>query len=125
MNNKKGRLALGCVLALALCSATRAAEWVQTWGAAPLPPTAALGCKDSDGTHDGEFRPHMTLGQSGLNDKAIDYLTRKAGRTVGLTFDAKSLAVLKRTGLNSASTTLKSSSVCLASSMRSTMKRTR
>jgi lysophospholipase L1-like esterase len=43
MNNKKGCLAWGFVLALALCSATQAAEWVQTWGAAPLPPSAALG----------------------------------------------------------------------------------
>jgi len=43
MNNKKGGLAWGFVLALALCSATQAAEWVQTWGAAPLPPTPALG----------------------------------------------------------------------------------
>jgi lysophospholipase L1-like esterase len=43
MNNKKDCAAWGCVLALALCSATHAADWVQTWGAAPLPPTAALG----------------------------------------------------------------------------------
>ena len=43
MKNKKGCLAWGCVVALALCSTTRAAEWVQTWGAAPLPPTAAMG----------------------------------------------------------------------------------
>jgi lysophospholipase L1-like esterase len=34
----------GCVLALALASAASAApQWVQTWGAAPLPPTPALG----------------------------------------------------------------------------------
>jgi lysophospholipase L1-like esterase len=43
MNKKKGGLAWGCVVALALSSATQAAEWVQTWGAAPLPPSAALG----------------------------------------------------------------------------------
>lgn len=33
----------GCVLVLALCSVGNAAEWVQTWGAAPLPPSPALG----------------------------------------------------------------------------------
>src|SRR5258708_17691583 len=33
----------GCVMVLALCSVSNAAEWVQTWGAAPLPPTPALG----------------------------------------------------------------------------------
>jgi len=34
----------GCVLALAATSAaTAASQWVQTWGAAPLPPSAALG----------------------------------------------------------------------------------
>ena len=43
MNKKNGRFAWSCALALAFCSATRAAEWVQTWGASPLPPTAAIG----------------------------------------------------------------------------------
>jgi lysophospholipase L1-like esterase len=43
MKNKNGHLAWGCIVTLALCSATQAADWVQTWGAAPLPPTAALG----------------------------------------------------------------------------------
>ncbi len=33
----------GCVLALIVCSASHAAEWVQTWGAAPLPPSPAAG----------------------------------------------------------------------------------
>jgi lysophospholipase L1-like esterase len=32
-----------CVVWLALCSTSEASEWVQTWGAAPLPPTPALG----------------------------------------------------------------------------------
>lgn len=43
MNKINGRVVWTSVVALALCSATHAAEWVQTWGAAPLPPTAALG----------------------------------------------------------------------------------
>jgi lysophospholipase L1-like esterase len=33
----------GCVLTLALCRAVDAAQWVQTWGAAPLPAWAAFG----------------------------------------------------------------------------------
>jgi lysophospholipase L1-like esterase len=33
----------GCLLALVLCPAAGAAEWVQTWGAAPQPPTPAQG----------------------------------------------------------------------------------
>jgi lysophospholipase L1-like esterase len=41
--NKKSCLAWGCLVGLTLCSAAQAAQWVQTWGAAPLPPTAALG----------------------------------------------------------------------------------
>jgi lysophospholipase L1-like esterase len=43
MNKKNGRFAWSCALALAFCSATQAAEWVQTWGASPLPPSAAIG----------------------------------------------------------------------------------
>ena len=43
MNQKNGRFAWSCALALVFCSATQAAEWVQTWGASPLPPTAAIG----------------------------------------------------------------------------------
>lgn len=31
------------LLGLPLCSPGHAAEWIQTWGAAPLPPTAAMG----------------------------------------------------------------------------------
>ncbi len=33
----------GCLLALAVGATASAAEWVQTWGAAPLPPAAAMG----------------------------------------------------------------------------------
>jgi lysophospholipase L1-like esterase len=39
----RGRYALWCGLLLAVGSAAHAAQWVQTWGAAPLPPTPALG----------------------------------------------------------------------------------
>ena len=37
------QVACGLFVALGLCTVGRAAEWVQTWGAAPLPPTPALG----------------------------------------------------------------------------------
>jgi lysophospholipase L1-like esterase len=39
----KKRIALSCavVLAFVACAAANSAEWVQTWGAAPLPPSAA------------------------------------------------------------------------------------
>jgi lysophospholipase L1-like esterase len=43
MTHKAAAHVWGCVVALALCSVSNAAEWVQTWGAAPLPPTPALG----------------------------------------------------------------------------------
>src|SRR4051812_39459737 len=41
----KRRIALSCagLIALALCAAANCAEWVQTWGAAPLPPSVAQG----------------------------------------------------------------------------------
>src|SRR3954471_4441725 len=41
----KRRIALACVglVALAVCATANAAEWVQTWGAAPLPPSPAQG----------------------------------------------------------------------------------
>lgn len=41
----KKRIALSCagLVALAVCATANAAEWVQTWGAAPLPPAAAQG----------------------------------------------------------------------------------
>ena len=40
---KRVEIACGWVLAFAACTAANAAEWVQTWGAAPLPPSAAQG----------------------------------------------------------------------------------
>src|SRR5882672_7046808 len=41
--NPKLTLAGGCVLVLLAGTAASAAEWVQTWGAAPLPPSPAMG----------------------------------------------------------------------------------
>ena len=36
-------LACICLLVLSMSKIGHAAEWVQTWGAAPLPPSAAMG----------------------------------------------------------------------------------
>jgi len=41
--NKKLRLGCAWLWALSMCSAGNAADWVQTWGAAPLPPSQAMG----------------------------------------------------------------------------------
>jgi len=40
---RRVQVACGLLMALGLCSVGRTAEWVQTWGAAPLPPTPAAG----------------------------------------------------------------------------------
>jgi 2'-5' RNA ligase len=56
----------------------------------------ALGCDESEGTHDGVFRPHLTIGQADLNGVAIERLTGKVQSLVGLNWDACELAVLRR-----------------------------
>src|ERR1700733_1906576 len=40
---RRVQFASGILVVLGLCSIAGAAEWVQTWGAAPLPPTPAMG----------------------------------------------------------------------------------
>jgi lysophospholipase L1-like esterase len=40
---RRVQFASGILVVLGLCSMASAAEWVQTWGAAPLPPTPAMG----------------------------------------------------------------------------------
>ena len=57
---------------------------------------SALGCKERDGTHDGTFRPHLTVGQAGLNGAAIEKLIEKVGKLVSLNWEGSTLAVLKR-----------------------------
>jgi hypothetical protein len=56
----------------------------------------ALGCKEEDGTHDGIFRPHLTVGQAGLNGSAIEKLTEQVEKLVDLHWDETILVVLKR-----------------------------
>lgn len=56
----------------------------------------ALGCRDKDGTHDGIFRPHLTVGQASLNGSAVDKLAEQVEKLVGLGWEGSSLSVLKR-----------------------------
>lgn len=56
----------------------------------------ALGCDESAGTHDGTFRPHMTIGQAGFQGEAIEKLSEKVQKLIGLNWEATSLAVLQR-----------------------------
>ena len=57
---------------------------------------AALGCRDADGTVDGEYRPHLTLGQAALNSAAFGELREKVSALRKLDWTCTSLAVLKR-----------------------------
>ena len=56
----------------------------------------ALGCNEREGTHDGIFRPHLTVGQAGLTGSSIDKLIEKVKRLTGIEWEVKTLAVLKR-----------------------------
>jgi 2'-5' RNA ligase/endonuclease/exonuclease/phosphatase family metal-dependent hydrolase len=58
---------------------------------------SALGVKPAEGTPHGEFRPHLTLGQTGIKGAAIDSLVHKAQNLIGLEWESASLVVLKRT----------------------------
>ena len=56
----------------------------------------ALGCNERDGTHDGIFRPHLTIGQARGNGNAIEKLTEQVGKLVGLFWEGTILTVLRR-----------------------------
>jgi 2'-5' RNA ligase/predicted nucleotidyltransferase len=56
----------------------------------------ALGRDESDGTHDGVFRPHLTIGQAGLQGDSVERLSDKIQKLVGIEWECSSLAVLKR-----------------------------
>ncbi|KAF2490854.1 hypothetical protein BU16DRAFT_565790 [Lophium mytilinum] len=58
--------------------------------------TGALGCEEREGTHTGEYTPHLSVGQSALNDAVIAKLTQKAAKLAGLEWQCQSLVVLKR-----------------------------
>lgn len=55
-----------------------------------------LGRRESEGTVDGEFRPHLSIGQVSLQENAVDALLEKAGRLEMLSWECTSLTVLKR-----------------------------
>lgn len=57
---------------------------------------AALGCSSSEGTHDGTYRPHLTIGQAGLAGDSVQKLSDLAGGINALHIKVGSLAVLKR-----------------------------
>ena len=44
----------------------------------------ALGVKPTEGTPHGEFRPHLTIGQTSIKGAAIDSLVHKAQNLIGL-----------------------------------------
>jgi 2'-5' RNA ligase len=56
----------------------------------------ALGRDEGEGTHDGVFRPHLTIGQAALSGLTMERLIEKVGRLVGLEWDVERLVVLRR-----------------------------
>jgi 2'-5' RNA ligase/endonuclease/exonuclease/phosphatase family metal-dependent hydrolase len=58
--------------------------------------TSALGRLDSEGTYDGQFRPHLTIGQAALNPGTIDKLVGRAKKLDRLQWRFGSLAVMRR-----------------------------
>jgi 2'-5' RNA ligase/endonuclease/exonuclease/phosphatase family metal-dependent hydrolase len=58
--------------------------------------TQALGCEENEGTYEGGFRPHLTIGQASLLGGLIEKLVAKVEKVKGLAWNVKSLVVLKR-----------------------------
>jgi 2'-5' RNA ligase len=56
----------------------------------------ALGLDEKEGTHDGVFRPHLTMGQASLTGGTRERLVEKVGKLVGLEWEVEGLAVLRR-----------------------------
>ncbi|CZR50360.1 uncharacterized protein PAC_00232 [Phialocephala subalpina] len=56
----------------------------------------ALGRDAKEGTHDGTFRAHMTIGQAGLVGPTLGMLLEKVEKLAPLEWQCRSLAVLKR-----------------------------
>ncbi|KAE8442828.1 hypothetical protein EG329_002800 [Mollisiaceae sp. DMI_Dod_QoI] len=55
-----------------------------------------LGRDAGEGTHDGTFRPHMTIGQAGIMGPTLGMLIEKVTKLAPLRWQCRSLAVLKR-----------------------------
>lgn len=56
----------------------------------------SLGRSEGEGTIDGEFKPHLTIGQASLQGHALDALLDKARRLQAISWEATTLAVLRR-----------------------------
>lgn len=56
----------------------------------------SLGCGEKEGTHDGTFRPHMTIGQAGLTGSQIERLSDKVKSLAPIAWEGYSLVVLER-----------------------------
>lgn len=57
----------------------------------------ALGRSETEGTIDGEFRPHLTIGQASLRGNAVDTLVEKARQLGPISWKCTALTVLERT----------------------------
>ena len=56
----------------------------------------ALGCDESEGTRDGIFRPHLSIGQAGLQGNSVERLLEQAMKLASVGWKAMTLVVLKR-----------------------------
>jgi 2'-5' RNA ligase len=57
---------------------------------------AALGRREEEGTHDGIFRPHLTIGQASLVGPTKARLVQKVGKLIGEEWEVEGLVVLRR-----------------------------
>ena len=57
---------------------------------------AALGRGEGEGTREGVFRPHLTVGQEGLIGPTKARLVQKVGKLVGVEWEVGGLVVLRR-----------------------------
>jgi 2'-5' RNA ligase len=55
-----------------------------------------LGREETEGTHDGVFRPHLTIGQAALTGLMRQRLVEKVRKLVGLEWEVEGLVVLRR-----------------------------
>ena len=57
---------------------------------------AALGRSEDEGTREGVFRPHLTMGQVSLIGPTKNRLVQKVGNLVGFEWEVERLVVLRR-----------------------------
>lgn len=56
----------------------------------------ALGCEEKEGTRDGIFRPHLTIGQTGFDGSSVENLVKQVEKLVGLEWEGRVLTILER-----------------------------